>query len=99
VVGNRPSQPQRDSEPAALLVYPEVILATSGYGQGQTNFLRPGNNHALEIVIRDEHLVEVTTLNMNIVALKPVTQPTVAPQALRSLPWIRLRERDAGGQS
>jgi hypothetical protein len=95
VVGNRPSEPHRDSELSALLVYPEVIVVTSGHETGETMHLRPRGSEVIDTVVRDEHLVEVTVLNMHIVDLEPLAQTTVALQALRSLPWIKIRETRA----
>jgi hypothetical protein len=92
VVGSRARHPDLSLEPAAILVYPEVILATSGYGTGESRFLRPGDKHVFDTVVKDEQLVEVTTLNLHIVDLKPVAGTAAALQALRSLPWIQVRE-------
>jgi hypothetical protein len=92
VVGTR-ERPLHDGEPAALLIYPNVIVATSGYGTGVNSYLRPGGSHLFDAVVGDQGLLECTTsTDFHIVDLGPAHQTSVAIGALRSLPWIQLRE-------
>jgi hypothetical protein len=97
VVGTQQQQPDV-SEPAALLIYPNVIVVTRGSGVGESMFLRPGGNHILDAVVGDGGPLELTSTNFHIVDLAPRRQTLAAIQALRSLPWIPLRELHPGSE-
>jgi hypothetical protein len=93
LIGTLAGNSDQSDEPAALLIYPEVILATSGYGIGQSSYLRRGSNHVIDTVTKEGLVVEVTSLNFHIVELAPPAQTSAALQALQSLPWIKVREQ------
>jgi hypothetical protein len=93
LIGTLAGNSDRPDEPAALLIYPQVILATSGHGSGQSSFLRSASNHVIDTVTKEGRVVEVTGLGFRIVELAPPAQTSAAMQALQSLPWIRVREQ------
>jgi hypothetical protein len=93
LIGTLAGNLDRPNEPAALLIYPEAILATSGHRSGQSTYLRPGNNHVIDTVTKEGRVVEVTGLGFRIVELAPPAQTSAALQALQSLPWIKVREQ------
>jgi hypothetical protein len=94
LIGTLAGNSHGPDEPAALLIYPEVILATSGHGSGQSAYLRPGGKPLIiDTVTKEGRVVEVTALSLRIVELAPPAQTSVALQALQSLPWIKVREQ------
>jgi hypothetical protein len=93
LIGTLAGNSDRPDEPAALLIYPNVILGTSGYGSGQSSFLRSASNHVIDTVIKEGCVVEVTGLGFRIVELAPPAQTSAGLQALQSLAWIKVREQ------
>jgi hypothetical protein len=67
LIGTRAGNSDRPNEPAALLIYPDAILATSGHGSGQSTYLRPGSGHVIDTVTKEGRVVEVTALSLRIV--------------------------------
>jgi hypothetical protein len=89
VIGRRVRQPDDPGEPAALLIYPHVIVAASGQS---ASYLRPGGSQVVDAVVEEAGLEEVTSNTVHIIELGPPRQQSAALAALRSLSWVKLRE-------
>jgi hypothetical protein len=89
VIGRRARD--QGGDPAALLIYPHVIVAASGQA---ASYLRPGGRHVVDAAVGQAGLEEVTALQVHIVELGPPDQQSAAIEALRSLSWIQVREMD-----
>jgi hypothetical protein len=89
VIGRRARDADDREEPAALLIYPHVIVAASGQA---ASYLRPGGRHVVDASVGQAGLEEVTALQVHIAELGPPGQQSAAIEALRSLPWIEVRE-------
>jgi hypothetical protein len=89
VIGKRVRQPDDAGQPAALLIYPDVIVAASGQS---ASYLRPGGSQIFDAVVGEGGLEEVTAQTVHLVELGPPSQRSVALEALRSLSWVKLRE-------
>ena len=89
VIGRRVRYPDDPGEPAALLIYPNVLVAASGLSAG---YLRPGRSKVVDAVVGQPGLEEVTAIGVHIVELGPPRQQRAALDALRSLAWVDVRE-------
>ena len=97
VIGRRVRYADDLGEPAALLIYAHVIVVTSGPGAGSSVYLRSGSGQVVEAVVGELGLEEVTVHEVHMVELGPPGQQSVAIDALRSLPWVEVRELDPPG--
>ncbi len=89
VIGRRVRFPEDPGEPAALFIYPNVLVAASGSSAG---YLRPGRGKVVDAVVGQPGLEQVTAVGVCIVELGPPGQQRAAIEALRFLSWVDVRE-------